>query len=269
MAIDTASYIYGISSSANDVPNKPEKETPYSRFIKNLGITSHHLIKSGYHYWYLGSMPTPCGEFSADYSASGRGNTTIKLKSLLYENKAQLGEELVSTLENTPVPETLSRKNLVNVIIPGVKIELNPLDMSDKNLHILIDIVKHTDDKFQWLPILQDIVWIRKKWKKEPVKVVKKTAKKKPLLAHRPPRTPEEAEAQLNELLGRREQRRRQFAEDEIRIRPNNPWIAEQNPWDRIIIGDGIVGGNVQNEIINAAVNVAFNVGEGEDRLQF
>jgi hypothetical protein len=202
-------------------PAKPS-ETPLERFAKNLNYNINNIHRAGHHYFISAPIDTDGGVLAAtkkvDKAVSGllaylqeeekgltKPNYSVKLKTLLFNSRKELSDTITNTLVDTKVQETLSRKNLIDVKIEGEKIELYPMEMSNEDIQILINVITRSGKSMHWLPILQDILWQRWGWKKTP-QVKKKVAKKPvaravPRTARRNPWTVAELDTQRQAVI--------------------------------------------------------------------
>ena len=169
-----------------DKTDDPGKETPYQIFLKNTGYTTKCLvpISKGKYAWdgnFL--MDTGIGDsltlrFRVGFDLKLNTTYNFLLKSLEFSSLEELITEFKNTVANTPLPKSLSRKQLVDVVIAGEKMELNISRLTTEDKETLIKIILNHDSGKHWIPIIQDLIWIDWGWKKNPTPKVKKPAKK-------------------------------------------------------------------------------------------
>jgi hypothetical protein len=164
-----------------------ERKRVASEFCKPLGLSNDHLYQIGGFNFIWGTMQTPQGTLNLSGKNNSK-NLPLEIKSLSPSTKAQFLSNLTLLLTTTPVPPELNRKDLSVVVLENSKYTLRLHYATLTLLKWCATVIKNANGaNMQWLPIIQDLIWLAWGWKKPvPVKKAKST-KKKSLKANRNP----------------------------------------------------------------------------------
>jgi hypothetical protein len=244
-----------IKKEAGEVKSKL---TNRQKLASALNIEEMDIFTSGgkINPWIV--LETNYGTFMSHHPDTNLPN--LRLRTYDFKSREDLIDTIVDTLVNAKLPDGFTRKQIDDVLIHGDRVELNPNRMGKQTLATCINMILSKEGDLEWLPVLQDILWQHKGWKKvKTLPKAKAKVKQKPVARRARPvagnNAFDVAERALDDAIRNLRIRNAGIGAAIPRIEPDNfiapePWIHEdldplaQGPIGIDIDGPGRIAGD-------------------------